>query len=330
MDRLAVSGKVERSAFGSGWVVLGWAVVISVSSGLIGCQAPSGVPGLEGPYLGQDPPGMTAELFAPGIVSTDEDEGCTAFLNGGTTFVFNRLERGDTAWSFIPIYVMEARNGEWGAPHPAPFQRGYNEDNFTAGPDDVTLYFQATRPRTEGGEPSPYSRLWSVRKTADGWAQPSLLEYRAGGEQFGGYPSVTADSTVYFASSVRPGFGATDIFRTIREDGMQREAENLRPPINTEHVEIDAVVAADESYLVVTSDQPGGYGQWDLWVSFRRPDDAWTPLVNLGEGVNSSAYESRPSLSPDGKYLFFASDRRGNGDIYWVETSVIEALRISF
>ena len=304
-----------------------WVLTATLLQAVPGCRGPTGYPDLEGPYLGQSPPGTTAKLFAPGIVSTDDIEGCTAFLRGGETFVFNRLEQGDTAWSIIPVYVMDAKDGGWSAPYPAPFQSGYNDDNFTAGPDDATLYFQSNRLGSHGGELPRYSRLWSVTVTANGWAEPTLLEYRTGGEQFGGYPSATADSTVYFASTVRPGFGEADIFRTPRVDGMQGDAQNLGPPINSEYVEIDAVVAADESYLVITSDRPGGYGEWDLWVSFRLPDGSWTSPINLGEGVNSDAYESRPSLTPDGRYLLFASERRGNGDIFWVDTSVIEVLR---
>jgi Tol biopolymer transport system component len=32
-------------------------------------------------------------------------------------------------------------------------------------------------------------------------------------------------------------------------------------------------------------------------------------------------------VTPDGKYLFFSSKRLGVGDIFWVDTRVIDALR---
>ena len=35
------------------------------------------------------------------------------------------------------------------------------------------------------------------------------------------------------------------------------------------------IVKPDESYVVFASGRPGGFGQGDLFVSFRQPDGAW-------------------------------------------------------
>ena len=43
---------------------------------------------LKGPYLGQKPPGMTPEIFAPGIISTNLDERIAAFTPDGKEFYF--------------------------------------------------------------------------------------------------------------------------------------------------------------------------------------------------------------------------------------------------
>jgi Tol biopolymer transport system component len=50
--------------------------------------------------------------------------------------------------------------------------------------------------------------------------------------------------------------------------------------------------------------------------------------MNLGSEVNSEAADLRPSVTPDGKYLFFTSDRSGDGETYWVSSAVIESLRV--
>jgi Tol biopolymer transport system component len=47
----------------------------------------------------------------------------------------------------------------------------------------------------------------------------------------------------------------------------------------------------------------------------------------MGPSINSEATEYCPMLSPDGRYLFFTSTRSGNGDIYWVDAKIIDALR---
>jgi hypothetical protein len=57
----------------------------------------------------------------------------------------------------------------------------------------------------------------------------------------------------------------------------------------------------------------------DLWAATRNtPDDPWSAPVNLGPAVNTSAAETRPSLSQDGKQLLFgrAPGPEGMSDIY--------------
>ncbi len=67
----------------------------------------------------------------------------------------------------------------------------------------------------------------------------------------------------------------------------------------------------DNRYIFFTScHQPDGYGSCDLYYSTRQGDQ-WTDPVNLGPAVNSSRWESQPSLSSDGRTLYFASNRPG-------------------
>jgi Tol biopolymer transport system component len=87
-------------------------------------------------------------------------------------------------------------------------------------------------------------------------------------------------------------------------------------------------IAPDESYLIFARARHSeNLGYIDLWISFRDESGGWTVPVNLGQPVNTRANEICPIVSPDGKYLFFNSSRRGNDDNYWVEASFIEDLR---
>ena len=47
----------------------------------------SAVVSAEDLYLGQKPPGVTAELFAPELAASDESLGCSGFLDDGKIFV---------------------------------------------------------------------------------------------------------------------------------------------------------------------------------------------------------------------------------------------------
>jgi Tol biopolymer transport system component len=51
--------------------------------------------------------------------------------------------------------------------------------------------------------------------------------------------------------------------------------------------------------------------------------------VNLGGPINSAAEETTPFVAPDGKYLFFLSQRDGESHVYWVSAAVIEKLRLA-
>lgn len=87
-------------------------------------------------------------------------------------------------------------------------------------------------------------------------------------------------------------------------------------------------IAPDESYLIWSSFR-GGYGLSDLFISHRRSDGRWSEPRNLGPRINSEAKDEYPYVSPDGRFLFFNSNRistlnttrvpDGPGNIYWVE-----------
>jgi len=62
----------------------------------------------------------------------------------------------------------------------------------------------------------------------------------------------------------------------------------------------------------------------DLYVSFKEQDSTWAKPINLGDAVNTNVNEKSPSITPDGKYLFFGRDEEdGYANIYWVSTEVI-------
>jgi WD40 repeat protein len=70
------------------------------------------------------------------------------------------------------------------------------------------------------------------------------------------------------------------------------------------------VVAPDESYAVFSSSRPptaadGG----DLFIVRRARDGRWAAPVHLGAEVNSPGSDAEARLSPDGRTLYFSSNR---------------------
>jgi len=292
-----------------------------------GAQDSASEPAVRGNvYLGLAPPGMTPEVFSPDVLSQGESGACSGFLNNGTVFVFKQLTP-ELDWKFEPVYVIELENGRWTEPVVAPFSDLYPY-NFTVAPDGKTLYFTSVRSAEDHGVILRQADVWKVEKTDEGWSEPTTFGAPVNTtEYFENYPAITADGTLYFMSYRDDGMGKDDIYRLPLVNGHYVERENIGARVNTENSEVDPFISADESYLIYCSRTLEGFGGYDLYISFRMPDGSWTEPVNMGEGINSAAAEFRPSVTPDGEYFFFTSDRSGVGAIYWVDAGIIRSLR---
>ena len=86
-------------------------------------------------------------------------------------------------------------------------------------------------------------------------------------------------------------------------------------------------MAPDGSYMLFASDGHANYlGNIDLYLSIRQPDGAWGEPIHLDPPVNSMHQELYPTMSADGRYLFFLSTRGGQHGAYWVDGSVVTGL----
>ena len=95
---------------------------------------------------------------------------------------------------------------------------------------------------------------------------------------------------------------------------------NLGPVINSSVTEIEVAISKDERSLYFSSNRPGGFGGFDIWVSQRQTvNDPWGPPQNLGPTVNTSSNEQAPFVTPDGRRLYLFSNRPGGfggNDLY--------------
>jgi len=225
------------------------------------------------------------------------------------------------------IFIMEQKKGVWSEPRLASFSAGAYDWDFAFAPDDKTVLVSSGRPIRKGGAPVRDYYIWETVRTGDVWSEPKLLPSPVNTGKHDSYPCVTGDGMLYFFSRRDGGLGMGDVYKAKRTNGQYPEVENLGAPINTEYHEVDAFVVPDESYMIFCSDRPGGYGKADLYVTFRKTDGSWSEPINMGEKVNSSYSEYIPSVSPDGRYFFFTTDKTGNRDIYWISTNIIERLK---
>lgn len=124
-------------------------------------------------------------------------------------------------------------------------------------------------------------------------------------------------SAVYVLTTLSLG-ASSDIHAQQFSDWS--EPINLGPAINTEFNERLAGIAPNGLSLYFTSDRPGGYGDWDIYVSQRSNiGDPWREPQNLGSIINSKFAERAPNFSPCGHWMYLNSDRPGgcgSFDIY--------------
>ncbi|UBM58899.1 OmpA family protein [Marinilongibacter aquaticus] len=125
------------------------------------------------------------------------------------------------------------------------------------------------------------------------------------------FPAFTADDETIYFTALDNG-GDEDIYESHFVDGRWQEAQKLNGGINTEFNEGTCSISADGKMLVFTNcEGRESFGGCDLFVSYFEGKTGWSPPENLGPEINSSFWESQPTLSSDGKQLIFVSDRYG-------------------
>jgi outer membrane protein OmpA-like peptidoglycan-associated protein len=129
------------------------------------------------------------------------------------------------------------------------------------------------------------------------------------------FPTLTADEQTMFFTCM-DNRSQEDFLISTFENGKWTDAINMGPPINTPENEGASTTSADGQYLFFTMCQnPKNLGSCDLWLTYVK-GDRWQIPIHMPDNVNSKYKETQPSLSADGKTLYFASNRPGGqGDM---------------
>lgn len=274
---------------------------------------------------------MAPERFAPGIVSTDAIEINGVFTPDGREFFFSRMI--DRVFT---MYRSVLGNGGWSDPRPLMVYPNGDKApavDMAVSADGGELYFLGQY-RNEYALKDPSFDIWVSRRVNGEWSTAQVVPAPVSTTATESYPSVVADGSLYFSSD-RPGsLGRSDVYRAQRVAGGRfAEPVNVGPPINSEFSEGDTFVSPDESYMILASGRPGGFGGADLYVSFRERDGKWSAPVNLGGTINSDQIDFCPMVTPDGKYLFFSRrwgttwEETTEAEVYWVDARILEQFR---
>ncbi len=135
-------------------------------------------------------------------------------------------------------------------------------------------------------------------------------------------PSITIDNSTLVYTKRDAIEGDEDIVVSYYRDNQWTEAQSISPSINSRLNEGACTITADGKVMIFTScDKRDSFGSCDMYIT-RKVGASWTRPKNLGRSINTRYWESQPSLSADGKTLYFSSNRPGGlgGRDIWVSS----------
>ena len=132
-------------------------------------------------------------------------------------------------------------------------------------------------------------------------------------------PSLTVDGNkMIFNRRIN---GDEDFYESNKINGVWQNAKPLAGKLNTNFNEGAQNISQDGEWLIFTGcNYPEGLGSCDLYISYKNKNGEWSEAENMGRNINTDAWESAPSLSPDKRDLYFSSTRPGGfgGSDIWV------------
>ena len=132
-------------------------------------------------------------------------------------------------------------------------------------------------------------------------------------------PSLTVDGNkMIFNRRIN---GDEDFYESNKINDVWQNAKPLAGKLNTNFNEGAQNISQDGEWLIFTGcNYPEGLGSCDLYISYKNKNGEWSEAENMGRNINTDAWESAPSLSPDKRDLYFSSTRPGGfgGSDIWV------------
>lgn len=274
-------------------------------------------PVLTGLYLGQETPGETAKLFAPGIISgRGHTHGSVAVSPDLKTIYWDERINENL---FHKIYFSRYVDNRWTMPQAVPFTEKLNGETPVLSPDGKKLYFNSIRPTKEKPE-SRKENIWYVDVLGDSsWSAPILFSDAINSGLLHWQISVDRRGNIYFGSERTPNLGQDDIFYSAFKEGAYQPPENLGRPVNSALHEGVPFINPDLRYLL--------FGRLVnrvtcIFISYPGENGTWEEPINLT--LKHPTFNGTcPRVSPDGKFIFFNRYENRQANVYWISATIL-------
>ena len=273
-------------------------------------------PTIVSPYFGQKPPSLIPEIFAPGIVSINgRGEGSISFSPDLDEVYFGVFKEGGDP----SVYFSKLEDKKWTNPKKVNFTKDkkVGELHPFVSSNGKKIYFTAYDSDFENG------KIWYVNRLENSWSDAIQLDSPINDDEVF-YPNQDKNGGLfYFNISKRKTYYAPN------KNGKFPEVHELEIEFG-----VHAFISPSQDFLVsnTRNREDAQRNDSDIYVCFKKKNGTWSKPINLGNEVNSNFGETSPSITPDGKYLFFSryNEEGGLPNFYWVSTEVIHKLKTAY
>jgi len=209
----------------------------------------------------------------------------------------------------VDAFHSKKSDGKWGKPIPFGFNQQGLPEGAVHSQDNIIFYYASMRPDSLGEADIYVMENEEVRNIGS----PVNTEHMES------EPFISLDGETLFFGSTRPdGLGGTDIWFSTKVNGLWSKPINIGYPVNSEQDDTQPFVTSDGSEIYFTSVNRKGYGGPAIFVS-KKSSQGWSePEVVV------SNFVGEPTLTQDGKQLYFVHLFNSNGAIVDADIFVVE------
>lgn len=268
------------------------------------------------PYFGQKPPSLIPEIFAPSFVSINgRGEGSISFSPDLDEVYFGVFEEDGNP----SVYFAKLEDKKWTNPKKVNFTKGKKAGELHpfVSSNGKKIYFTAYDSNFENG------KIWYVNRFEKSWSNAIQLDSPINDDEVF-YPNQAKNGDLFYFN-----ISKMKTYYAPNKNGEFSEVDEVKTEFG-----IHAFISPSQDFLVLNSrnKEDAQRNDHDIYVCFKKKNGTWSKPINLGKDVNSNFLETSPSITPDGKYLFFSryNEEGGLSNFYWVSTEIIHKLKTAY
>ena len=201
----------------------------------------------------------------------------------------------------------------------------YDELNPVVSPDGKSLYITVSNhPQNTGGKKDPGDIWVCVMTETNQWSAPVHAGTLLNDIGFNAVAGFSADGSQMFllshygSSGNAPRTQGISVARSSNNGWSKPENINI-PYFQNKSGVLNGYILPDQSVFVFSAETYGSRGVEDIYVCTKSPSGSWSEPKNLGSVINTRFQELSPSLTEDGKTLYYSTNGgkgQGSFDIY--------------